>query len=127
MKNQKDYNKFETLDAWKEAHQLVLLIYKNTGSFPSSEKYGLQSQIRRAAVSAASNLVEGNDRHSSKEFLQFCYMAKASLSEVTYQVLLSHELKYLNDNHYQQINDQCIKVSKLITGLIKFLKQWNVS
>jgi four helix bundle protein len=117
-----NYNNFENLDAWKEAHILVLSIYQATKEFPKEEQYGLQSQLRRAAVSVASNLVEGNERRSKKEFMQFCFMAKASLAETRYQLKLSKDLNYITNHAYDKLLDQSIKTNKLISGLISYLK-----
>jgi four helix bundle protein len=115
-------NKFEQLDAWKEAHVYTLAVYQATKSFPKQEVYSLVDQLRRAAVSVASNLVEGNERKSKKEFLQFLYMAKASLAESQYQLILARDLKYLTSDIYQRLNEQSHQVAKLLNGLIRYLR-----
>lgn len=117
-----NYSSFDKLKVWQAAHELTLAIYQCTKSFPDSERYGLQSQIRRAAVSVPSNIVEGNDRQSKKEYLQSCFTAKASLSEVRYQSLLARDRGYISTKQHGVVLDQIIEVNKLLIGLIKFLK-----
>ena len=73
---------FWDLQVWQKAHQLVLVVYKITGSFPTQETYGLVSQLRRAALSVASNIVEGFKRRSVRDSIHFYNMADASLEEV---------------------------------------------
>jgi len=109
----------KNLDIYKKAHDLTLSLYKQTKNFPEEEKYGLVSQIRRAAVSINSNLLEGYHRNGLKEFRQFIGISKGSVGELKYQIELSKDLKYINKNYY----DKCIKeledLSKMLTGLLK--------
>lgn len=115
-------NKFEELDVYKEAHSLVLMVYKLTESFPRSETLSLVSQIRRAAVSVVANIVEGNTRSHRKEFVQFLYISKGSLEEVKYYFILTLDLKYINKNDYDRLQEQAEKVGKMLSGLIKYWK-----
>ncbi len=85
------YQKFTQLRLWKETHELVLEIYKVTASFPNDEKYGIVSQIRWAITSVAANIAEGCERKYQKEFIHFLYIAKGSLSEARYFLLLAHD------------------------------------
>lgn len=80
------------LDLWKNSIQLVKSIYQISGNFPNSELYGLTSQLRRAGVSATSNIVEGSERRSKKEFVQVLYIASGILSEIQTQIIISNEL-----------------------------------
>lgn len=114
-------NTFENLNAWKEAHTLVLMLYKETKRFPAEEKYRLGDQIRRSGASVAANLVEGNARLSRKEHIQFVNLAKGSLEETKYHLLLAKDLEYLTVNTYEMILQQAQLVGKLITGLMKYL------
>ena len=116
-------NNFEKLIVWKKAHQFVLEIYSLTKKFSSDEKYLLVSQIRRSSSSIAANIVEGNERKSKKEFIQFLYTAKASLSETKYHLLLSKDLNYLDNKTYIQLVNQANEIGKLINGLINYLKK----
>lgn len=86
---------FRDLQVWRKAHELVIFVYKITANFPKEEIYSLVSQMRRAAVSVASNIVEGFKRRSAKDSLNFYNMADASLEELKYQILLSCDLKYI--------------------------------
>ncbi|HVT00909.1 MAG TPA: four helix bundle protein [Patescibacteria group bacterium] len=107
-------NKFETLDAWKESHKLVLMIYKE-------ENYRLTDQICRSASSIAANLVEGSSRNTKKEYRQFAYQARASLEEAKYHLLLAKDLGYINESLYNKIMNQANITGKLINGLINYL------
>lgn len=88
------YYSYKNLDVWKKAHQIVLTVYKRSNEFPKSEVYGLQSQIRRAAVSVPANIVEGVSRNGNLEKLRFLNIAQASLAELEYELILSQELNY---------------------------------
>ena len=115
-------NRFENLEVWQEAHQLVLRAYKATDTFPKEEKFGLCSKLRRAAASVATNIVEGNSRSHKKEYLQFLYLARGSLEETKYLLLLSKDLGYLDEDLYQDLQAGCEHVGKMLSGLIKHLK-----
>jgi len=78
----KKIQSFTQLNVWKEAHKLVLLIYKTTDNFPKKETYSLTDQMRRCAISITSNIAEGFSRQSKKEKLQFYYVSKGSLTEL---------------------------------------------
>jgi four helix bundle protein len=106
-----------------KAHQLVLAIYKNTKTWPKEEKYSLVDQIRRAAVSVPSNIIEGNARNSNKEFLQYLYIARGSLLEVQYQLRLAHDLNYIHTTHFEHVNQTLIETSKMLTRLLITIKQ----
>jgi len=92
------------LKVWQRSHELVLFTYKVTAKFPGEEKYGLSSQMRRAAVSIASNIVEGFKRRTVKDSLNFYNTADSSLEELKYQYLLAGDLKYISqeDNEFAQ-------------------------
>ncbi|MEK7472773.1 MAG: four helix bundle protein [Patescibacteria group bacterium] len=115
-------NSFEKLDAWKEAHKLVIAIYKVTKKFPNEEKFRLIDQICRSVSSVAANIVEGNSRQYRKEFLQFLYLSKGSLEETKYHLLLARDLTYITSKEYGNFIDQCNLVGRLIAGLVKYLR-----
>jgi len=96
---------YEKLLAWKECHQLALAVYRVTRSFPADERYGLTSQTRRAAFSAAVNIVEGSSRRGRKEFRRFLDIALASLSEVGYAMRFAKEAGLLNETDWATLND----------------------
>lgn len=110
------------LEAWKEAHQLVLQIYTLTKKFPSEERFRLVDQICRSASSIAANLVEGNGRSYKKEYLQFVYLARGSLDETQYHLLLAKDLGYISLNEYNVLIDKSDLIGTLINGLIKYLR-----
>lgn len=111
-----DYKK---LEVWTKSHKLVLIIYSITKSFPHEELYGLTNQIRRAVVSIAANIVEGSGRQGKKEFLKFLNIAFASACEVEYELLLSFDLKYINNSIYSEVSIQVEEIKKMIYGLIQ--------
>lgn len=114
---------FTNLDAWKEAHKLVLSIYKITKDFPAEEKFGLVNQMRRAAISITSNIAEGFSRQSLKEKIQFYSMAKASNTELQNQLLIAKDVGYLNKENFGRLIEQFVRVNKLISGLIRYCKK----
>ena len=106
---------YQELIVWQKAMDLAEFVYKSTVSFPKEETYGIVSQMRRSAISIASNIAEGRSRNTKGEYLQFLGIAKGSLSELETQVLLSLRLGYLNDNSTQNILAICLEIGKLIT------------
>lgn len=113
---------FTDLNAWKQSHQLVLLIYKITTRFPGSQQFSLVNQMQRAAVSITSNIAEGFSRKSKKEKSQFYYTSLGSLTELQNQLLIAKDLEYIKKEEFKNIADQTVVVSKLINGLIKSSK-----
>lgn len=81
------------LEVWKRSHQFTLDVYRATRGFPRDELYGLTAQLRRAAISIPANLAEGGARQSRREFLQFCYIARGSASEIAYLLLVTRILE----------------------------------
>lgn len=116
---------FKDLNAWQEGHKLVLFTYTLTKLFPKEEVFGLTSQFRRCAVSITSNLAEGFSRNSTKEKLQFYSMALGSLTEWQNQLLIAKDVEYLSEDKYAEGDDLSITVSKLINGLLKYLRSHN--
>ena len=97
-------------------------IYEITKDFPRDEQFGLTSQIRRAAVSIPSNIAEGKARGSSKDYIRFLLIARGSLEEVKYQLLLSKDLNYINTEVYNETLVIAQEVGRLLNGLMKSLK-----
>lgn len=118
---------FKDLNSWKEAHSLVLLVYKETEAFPKSEIFGLTSQLRRASVSLTSNIAEGFSRNTYKDKLQFYSIALGSLTEIENQLIIAKDLNYIRADSFTALNNQVIIVSKLLSGLIKKTKEIIVS
>ena len=113
---------YKELNVWQKAYQLCLNIYKNTQDFPGEEKYGLVSQIRRAAVSVPSNIAEGYGRKSTKEYLQLLYVAYGSICELETQILLSGDLKYIEAGDLERLQQDTGAVERMLKALIKSLE-----
>ena len=114
---------FRDLKVWQKTHHLVLEIYQNTKKFPTEEKFGLTSQMRRAAVSIASSIVEGFKRKSKNESLHFYTISEGSLEEVKYQTLLAKDLGYFPEQVYKEINGRCEEIGKMLCGFKKAISK----
>jgi four helix bundle protein len=108
----------EKLDVWKMSIDMVVNIYECTKNFPPDEKFGLTSQIRRAAVSVPANLAEGAGRQHDREFLQFLSISQGSSSELETELLIAHRLGYLEENVYQQMHEEVNRIARMIVGLV---------
>ena len=115
-----DYHK---LKVWKKAHRLVLKVYQATKSFPDDERYGITSQLRRAASSIPTNLAEGAGRGSQKEMAQFAQIAAGSASEVEYLIQLSTELGYLEEQSAGSLSENVQEIRKMLSALISTLRK----
>lgn len=120
--DKKTIKSFTDLNAWKEAHKLVLEIYKITKEFPADERYSLVDQMRRAAISVVSNIAEGFSRQSYKEKVQFYSIAQGSITEIQSQLLVARDLHYLKTDDFNNIAQSSVIVNKLLNGLIKSSK-----
>ena len=118
-KNVKGYKK---LEVWQKAHEFVLLTYKNTKCFPPYELFGLTSQIRRAVISIAANIVEGQASNSKRDFLNFLNMSNRSLVEAEYLLETALDLSYLSRDNYKQLDLLRISVGNLLNGLIRSIR-----
>jgi len=110
---------FRDLLVWQKGHELVIDIYKITKNFPDEERYNLVSQMRRAAVSIISNLVEGFRRRGVKDSLNFYNRSDSSLEELKYQILLSRDLNYISMGEFTNINNKSEEVSRMLFAWIK--------
>lgn len=112
---------YQELDAWQQAMLLAEQVYKLTAYFPDNEKFGLVSQMRRAAVSVPSNIAEGHGRDSGIEFKRFLYIARGSLAELETQYVLARRIGFTAPN---EALEQLIQVVfSLLNGLINYLKR----
>jgi four helix bundle protein len=116
----RDHTKLKAFDM---ADEVALLAYKVTSGFPKEEIYGLTSQIRRAAVSVPSNIVEGCARDSQADYLRFLSMAFGSLREMRYQLNLSNRLGFLFDRDWLLIEPKIAETEKVLNGLIRSLRE----
>ena len=101
------------------AHEFVLMVYWETKHFPDFEKFGLCSQFQRAAVSIPANIAEGYKKLSKADKLRFYNIAQGSLEECRYYVLLSRDLGYINEEHYNLLFNKVEETSKLLNGYCK--------
>lgn len=113
---------FRDIQVWKKSHQLTLAIYKTTQTFPTEERYGLTSQMRRSSASIPTNIAEGCGRSGDNELRRFMQISMGSASELEYQLLLAHELGYVQQDAYQQLNAQTIEVKRMLASFIKRLR-----
>lgn len=114
---------FTRLETWREAHKLVLMVYKMTKDFPKEEIFSLVSQMRRAVISIVSNIAEGFSRQSYKEKTQFYSMALGSLTEIQSQLLVARDLGYVTRKLFDVIAHQSVNTHKMLNGLIKSSKR----
>ena len=112
---------FRDLKVWQKSHDLTLRIYKITKLFPNEEKFGIISQLRRAASSIPTNIVEGFKRRSSKEYSYFLNVAEGSLEETKYHLILSCDLKYLPVKDFDELESLCNEIGRMLNGLQKKL------
>jgi len=111
---------FENLDVWKIAKDFVIKLYRITNNFPDCEKFGIILQIRRSAVSVASNLAEGNSRTTNKDQAHFTQMAYGSMMEIVCQLIISKELGYLSQNDYDLLREKAEEITNKLNALKKY-------
>ena len=111
------------LRVFHDTHTLTLAIYEHTREFPRDEWFGLRAQMRRAAVSTASNLVEGNARGSTRDYVRFLHMALGSACELKYLAALTLELGYVNRLPWAEVLKQCDAVVRQLERLVQRMEQ----
>lgn len=111
--------RFEDIEAWKEARKLVEIVYK---VFSMIKDYGFRDQIQRATISIMSNIAEGFDRGTNKEFIQFLIIARGSVSEGRSLLYTALDIGYLDEAIFKNLGDRCLKISSLLNGFIRYLK-----
>jgi len=110
---------FRDLKVWEKAHHVTLGVYKASAAFPKDELYGLTSQIRRSSVSVPSNIAEGCGRGGDAEFARFLQIAMGSASELEYQLLLAHDLGFMNSTKYKTLVNHVIEVKRMLAVLMQ--------
>jgi len=113
---------FHKLRVWDQAHQATLEVYRATRTFPKEELYGLTAQIRRAATSMCANVAEGCGRRSGAEFARFLDIALGSASELEYHLLLSADLRLLDESAHARLNSAVVQVKRMLAGLLRKLR-----
>lgn len=117
MECMRDHNK---LRAFELADELVVLLYSMTSQFPKHEQFGLTSQMRRAAISIPSNIVEGCAKESQADFVRFLGIAYGSAKELEYQVSLAKRLSFFDNNDsFKSLMEKCVETCKVLSGLIR--------
>lgn len=119
--------RFEEIKAWQLGRVLVKDIYRLTQRERFSKDFGLRDQIRRAAISVVSNIAEGFERYTRKEFAQFLNIARGSVAEVRSQLYIAYDLGYVSEPEFLILKDQCENISRHIWSFMKYLKADNES
>lgn len=119
----KTFKKFEEINAWQKARKLNQKTYEITQNNRSfSSDYGLKDQIRRSCISISSNIAEGFERETLKEFIRFLHISKGSAGEFRSQLYLASDLSYITKQEFEELCENVNEISKMIFGLIKYLK-----
>jgi len=108
---------YSHLKVWQLAHQVALRVYEISSSFPADERYGLTSQLRRAAVSVAANIAEGSRREAAGDFARHLDIALGSAGEVHYLLLLARDLRYATDEHVEPLHDELDQIGAMLHSL----------
>lgn len=123
MESKKKITSYRDLEVWKKGIALVKRIYILTKAFPSSEQFGIPSQMRRASISIPANIAEGWGRESSKNYVQFLKTSRGSLYEVDTFIEISLELDFIDSKEYFDIRKDTEEISKMLNSLIKKINQ----
>jgi four helix bundle protein len=114
---------YRDLEAWRKSIDLVFMVYQSTRLFPKEEQYGLVAQLRRAAVSVASNIAEGKGRSTDKEFVMFLHHALGSICEIETQLLITDRLGFLPKEESERLSVASSEIAKMLNGLINAVKR----
>lgn len=110
---------YMNLSVWNYAKDLAVEIYKISINGELSKDFSLRDQIRRASVSIASNIAEGSEKNSNKDFIRYLNIAKGSIAELLTQLIIAKEIGYINENQYESFHERYMEIMKMIVGLIK--------
>lgn len=114
---------WRNLEVWRKSHLLTKQVYLLSKDFPKEEKFGLTSQIQRAAYSVPVNIVEGQARRTTKEFLNFLNIARGSLEELRYLLILCQDIGYISKEISEDVESRACEVSCMLNALMKSLKK----
>jgi four helix bundle protein len=117
---------FEDLECWKEGVALSVQVYRVSNQGELAKDFGLRDQIRKSAVSIPSNIAEGKERETVKEFIRFLYIAKGSAGELRTQLIIAYQIGYLSDQEKLELIEKTVRIGGMIGNLIKFLKKGRV-
>jgi four helix bundle protein len=115
--------RYSDLKVWQRAHQMTLRVYELTARFPADERYGLVSQIRRAAASVAANLAEGSRRASPGDFARHVSIAQGSAGEVDYFLLLARDLRYATEEQIAPLRTELDEIGAMLHALRRKIEQ----
>ena len=113
---------FKDLVVWTKAHHLTLAVYKQTGTFPKEEMYGLTSQVRRASASIGANIAEGCGRRSDAEMKSFLQIARGSANELECHLLLAKDLQFLGSDEFRSLEEKILEVQRMLASLVQRLQ-----
>ena len=113
--------KFEDIEAWKEARDIVNCVYRVCRVIELEKDYSLSDQIKRAAISIMANIAEGFSRRGNKEFIQFLFISKASAAELQSHLYVALDQHYINDDIFNELYEKAEKIQRMISNLIKYL------
>lgn len=122
MKEKTDIKPHKNLDVWKKSIKFVTMLYEIVKELPKDEVYGLNSQIKRSAISISSNIAEWAARQGNKEFKRFLYIARGSLGELDTQLEIAKRLNFLQEDKFEIMQQKLNEIGKMLNGLIKSLK-----
>ena len=114
---------FKELHVWQKAHELVLKVYRVTRGFPADERFGLTSQIRRAAAAVPTNIAEGCGRSTDADLARFADIASGSASEVEYELLLAHDLEYIDKRTYSALTKELFEIKRMLVAYVGYLRR----
>lgn len=115
------FSSFEEINSWQKSRVFNKQIYQITEKSNFKKDYDFVKQIRRASLSISSNIAEGFERNTDKEFIYFLYIAKASAAEVRSQLYLAFDLEYITREQFEQLLESVTEISRLLSGFIKYL------
>ena len=114
--------RFEDLEVWQASMALCSSVYALSNEESFARDYGFKDQIRRSSVSVPSNIAEGFERDSQRQFIYFLVIAKGSCGELRTQLRIATNLNYISNEEFEKLNNECISVSKQLAGFINYLK-----
>lgn len=120
---QQNIETYRDLEAWKLAIRLTKFIYRASEKFPADERFGLTSQIRRAAVSVASNIAEGWGRGTTSDYARFLRMARGSIFEVETQIVIARELGFIGDEVFNPVDELLRDTGRVLAGLLRSIEK----
>ena len=121
VENMAKFKSFEEITSWQKSRVFTKQIYEITENSRFKKDIDFVRQIRRASLSITSNIAEGFERNTDKEFVYFLYIAKASAGEVRSQLYLAFDLEYITNNEFDSLSESISEISKLLSGFIKYL------